>query len=101
MTIHESWIVAFALASGGLLGAAYFGGLWWTVRRGAASTHPATLFFGSLGVRLGAALAGFYLISRLGALALVAGLLGFMLSRKTAIFFARSGPVPLEAGRAP
>ena len=41
----------------------FFGGLWWTVRRGLASPHPAVWFLASLLLRMGIALAGFYLVS--------------------------------------
>ena len=36
------------LLAGALLGSVFFGGLWWTVRRGVLSTQPALWFFGSL-----------------------------------------------------
>jgi F1F0 ATPase subunit 2 len=48
---------------GMLLGAFFFGGLWWTVRRGAASAQPAVWFFGSLVVRTAVVLGGFYAIA--------------------------------------
>lgn len=42
------------------LGLFFFGGLWWTVRRGIRSKHAAAWFTGSLLLRTGAALAGMY-----------------------------------------
>jgi F1F0 ATPase subunit 2 len=50
-----------ALAAGFALGAVFFGGLWWTVRRALSSDRPARWFVGSLLVRTGLTLAGFYL----------------------------------------
>ena len=51
------WIGLFlALAAGLLLGAMFFGGLWWTVRRAVSSGCPALWFAGSLLLRLGLAL---------------------------------------------
>ena len=44
------------------LGAIFFGGLWWTVRRGISSRRPALWFFGSLLLRMSIALAGFYFV---------------------------------------
>ena len=48
-------ILALALAflAGALLGAFFFGGLWWTVQKGVASERPALWFLGSLLLRTG------------------------------------------------
>lgn len=48
--------------AGLLLGAIFFSGLWWTVRRGVQSSRPALWFLGSTLLRMGTALAGFYLV---------------------------------------
>jgi F1F0 ATPase subunit 2 len=48
-------------AAGLVLGTIFFGGLWWTVRRGLAAEQPALWFFGSLMLRMGLVLGGFYL----------------------------------------
>ena len=53
-----------ALVAGVLLGAIFFGGLWWTVRKGVSSKQPALWFFGSLLLRMSIALAGFYFVGR-------------------------------------
>ncbi|MGH7142683.1 MAG: ATP synthase subunit I [Planctomycetota bacterium] len=55
-------ILLGAFAAGMALGAMFFGGLWWTVRRLPTSRHPARLAFGSLFTRLALALAGFFLV---------------------------------------
>ncbi len=44
--------IALALALGAVLGAWFFGGLWWTVRRLPAARHPALLALASLVVRM-------------------------------------------------
>jgi F1F0 ATPase subunit 2 len=49
--------------AGFALGVFFFGGLWWTVQKGAVSTRPALLFFGSLLLRMPIALAGLYFLS--------------------------------------
>lgn len=72
---------ALALIAGALLGAFFFGGLWWTVQKGAASDRPAVWFLGSLLLRAGLILAGFYYVSQGHWSRLVACLLGFMLAR--------------------
>ena len=55
------WLIA--LFAGALLGLFYFGGLWWTIRKGTHSRNPALLFLGSMIVRTGTVLAGFYFVS--------------------------------------
>ena len=59
-------LIGFAgsLAAGLVLGAFFFGGLWWTVVKGLASPRPALWFFGSMLARTGVLLTGFYLVGR-------------------------------------
>ena len=45
--------LALALLAGALLGAFFFGGLWWTVQKGVTSERPALWFLGSLLLRTG------------------------------------------------
>lgn len=52
-----------ALLAGFLLGAIFFGGLWWTVRKGLLSRRPALWFLGSLLLRTSIVVAGFYIFS--------------------------------------
>jgi F1F0 ATPase subunit 2 len=70
-----------AALSGLLLGGMFFGGLWWTIRRGTLSRAPALWFSGSLLIRTTAALGGFYVVSQGEWLRLPACLLGFLLAR--------------------
>ncbi len=70
-----------ASLAGILLGAVFFGGLWWTVRKGLSSQLSALWFFGSLLLRTGIALAGFYFVSHGEWPKLLACLLGFLLAR--------------------
>ena len=73
--------LALALLAGALLGAFFFGGLWWTVQKGVTSERPALWFLGSLLLRTGMILAGFYLVSQGHWSRLVACLLGFVIAR--------------------
>ena len=73
--------LVLALATGLLLGAIFFGGLWWTVRKGVSSKHPALWFLGSLLVRMSLVLVGFYFAGRGNWQRLVACLLGFIIAR--------------------
>jgi F1F0 ATPase subunit 2 len=73
-------IFAAALA-GATLGAFFFGGLWWTVRKGLSSKHSALWFFGSTLLRTGIVLAGFFFVSSGDWRKLLACLLGFFVAR--------------------
>jgi len=73
--------LALAGIAGLLLGAIFFGGLWWTVKTGVSAQYPALLFFASALGRMGVALAGFYFVSGGHWQRLVACLLGFIAAR--------------------
>lgn len=73
--------IAAAIFAGAVLGAFFFGGLWWTVRRGLSSPQPALFFLGSLLLRTLAVLVGFYFVSRGDWHRLAASLAGFVLAR--------------------
>ncbi len=60
--MHEMLIRVLAVMAGIGLGVIFFGGLWWTVRKGVASRQPALWFLGSLLLRMGIVLAGFLLV---------------------------------------
>ena len=77
----EAPAVLLALFVGVMLGALFFGGLWWTIRRGISSEWAAVWFLGSLLLRTAITLAGFYFVSRGDWRRLVACLLGFLISR--------------------
>jgi F1F0 ATPase subunit 2 len=70
-----------ALLAGLSLGAIFFGGLWWTVRKGVSSKHPALWFLGSMLLRMGIVLLGFYFVGRGNWQRLVACLIGFIIAR--------------------
>jgi F1F0 ATPase subunit 2 len=73
--------LALALATGILLGVFFFGGLWWTVQKGVTSERPALWFLGSLLLRTGIILAGFYFVSQGHWSRLAMCLLGFLIAR--------------------
>ncbi len=73
--------LALALLVGALLGAFFFGGLWWTVQKAVTSERPAIWFLGSLLLRTGVILAGFYFVSQNHWSRLVMCLLGFLTAR--------------------
>jgi F1F0 ATPase subunit 2 len=87
--MNETLMLVLACAAGGALGAVFFGGLWWTVRKGVSSKRPALWFFGSLLVRMSVALAGLYLVGRGHWERLVLCLLGFMVARLAVMWLTR------------
>jgi F1F0 ATPase subunit 2 len=73
--------LTLALIAGFLLGAIFFGGLWWTVRKGISAKSPALWFLGSMLLRMSLVLAGFYFVGRGDWRRLVVCLLGFVTAR--------------------
>lgn len=73
--------LSWAFIAGGLIGTIFFGGLWWTVRKGMMSRYAALWFTGSLVVRLSVTLAGFYFIGHDNWQQLLACLFGFVITR--------------------
>lgn len=92
---------AAALLAGAALGAVFFGGLWWTVQRGAASKTPARWFLGSLVLRTAFVLAGFYLVGAGQPVRLALCLLGFLLTRAIVLRVTRPTPAAVAAAVAP
>src|SRR5580658_6772042 len=73
--------LAVGLVAGVLLGTLFFGGLWWTVRKAVRSENPAIWFLGSLLLRTGLILLGFYLAAQGHWSRLAMCLLGFIFAR--------------------
>lgn len=90
------WVAA--LLAGAALGVAFFGGLWWTVRRGASSPTPARWFLVSLAVRTAIVLVGFYAVGASQPVRMGLCLLGFVLAR--AIVLRATKPVPAASASA-
>ena len=103
--MNETLILVLALATGVLLGAIFFGGLWWTIQKGVSSKRPALWFFGSLLLRTSIALAGFYFIARGRWERLLVCLLGFVIARLIVMRLTRAAEKPTylaqEASHAP
>jgi len=87
--MNETLTLLLAWVAGGLLGTIFFGGLWWTVRQGVSSPHPALWFLGSMLVRMGLAVAGIYLVGRGDWKRLVACFLGFLVGRLIVMWLTR------------
>jgi F1F0 ATPase subunit 2 len=93
--MHETLTLLLACVAGASLGAMFFGGLWWTIRRSVSSTQPAMWFLGSLLLRTGVVVAGFYFVSRGRWQPLLVCLVGFAIARLTVTWMIR------EADHAP
>jgi len=87
--MNETVILMLAWLAGGFLGALFFGGLWWTVRKGVSAEKPARWFLGSLLLRMSIALAGLYFVSNGHLDRLLACLLGFFIARLVVIQLTR------------
>ena len=103
--MHETVTVVLAWATGLLLGAIFFGGLWWTIRKGLSSKRLALWFLGSLLLRTSIALAGFYFVVRGHWERLLLCLLGFVMARLIVTWITRPAEQPSclarEANHAP
>ncbi len=88
--MNETLILVLAGLAGLLLGAFFFGGLWWTVNKGITSSQPALWFLGSFLVRMGFTLAGFYFVSGGRWERLLVCFLGFITARILVSWLTRS-----------
>ena len=97
-----NWMLA-ALA-GLLMGVLFYGGLWWTVRKGLSSRRPALWFTASLLLRMGVAMVGIYWVGQAFGHStwppLLLCLLGFVLARPLVLGLTRSRPPPRSATEA-
>lgn len=79
--MNEILTLSLAVIAGVALGALFFGGLWWSVKKGLQSGEPALWFFGSLVVRTAVAVAGFYFVGGGHWQRMLACLVGFIAAR--------------------
>jgi F1F0 ATPase subunit 2 len=103
--MNEVFRLIAALGAGLLLGAFFFGGLWWTVQKGLSARRPALWFLGSMMLRTGIAISGFYLASGGHWERLLMCLLGFFIMRHVVTRLTRlpeedSNQLTTEAGNA-
>jgi F1F0 ATPase subunit 2 len=103
--INETLTLILALVTGVLLGAMFFGGLWWTVQKVISSKWSAHWIFGSLLLRTSIALSGFYFIAHGHWERLMVCLFGFIIARFIVTWFTRATEKPTyltqEASHAP
>jgi F1F0 ATPase subunit 2 len=93
-----TWILSWV--AGGLLGATFFGGLWWTVLQAASSRKPALLLVASFVVRMAVALTGLTWVGGGHAPRLLFCLFGFVLARPAVTALTRaSGRIRIGPAR--
>ena len=63
MTMNDTVMLTLSVLAGAALGAFFFVGLWWTIRRALAARQPALLVMGSMLGRTGLVLLGFYVVA--------------------------------------
>ncbi len=98
-TMADSLSLLSALTAGMALGALFFGGLWWTVRRGIKSRGVALWFIGSMVLRTGLVVLGFHFVMGDSWQRLLAGLLGFALARLIVTRLTRPAALPVQLGQ--
>jgi F1F0 ATPase subunit 2 len=81
VTMNEIMLLVPPLLAGMLLGAIFFGGLWWTVLKGISARQPALWFGLSMLARTGIVLAGFYFVADSDWKRLLLCLSGFVIAR--------------------
>lgn len=90
--VSDVQTLALMGAAGLGLGAFFYGGLWWTTRRGLRSKRPGLWFAGSFVTRAGLTLAGFHFLAEGRWERLAASLAGFLAARVLAAGLTRERP---------
>ena len=102
--MNETVTLLLAWVAGLFVGGIFFGGLWWTIRKGLSSKRSALWFLGSLLLRTSIALAGFYFAAGGHWERLLVCLLGFVMARLIVTWLTRPAEQPsclaLEASHA-
>jgi F1F0 ATPase subunit 2 len=104
--MNEALTWMLAGLAGAALGVIFFGGLWWTVRRGVAVAYPALWFVASALLRTGIVVAGFYFVGAGQWRRLLSALVGFIVGRLVVLWLTRlpavtEKPPTSEARHAP
>ena len=90
MTGPDALSLLLAWFAGSALGAFFFGGLWWTVRKGLAAPNPALWILPSALLRTAVTLAGFYWATGADWQRLLACLVGFVMARQITMRLTRA-----------
>jgi F1F0 ATPase subunit 2 len=96
----DSATLAWAALAGVALGAMFFGGLFWSVRKVMTTRRPAVWMFASLLSRMGLVLGGFYVVCRADGVRWAACAAGFVLARVVATYAATRNRETVRAAEA-
>ena len=88
--MNEILIIILAFIAGLALGAIFFGGLWFTVKKSITAKTPAIWIISSFFLRISIVLVGFYFISSGSWQRLLVCLLGFIIARIIITHFTKS-----------
>lgn len=104
--MNETLALGLSWLAGAALGAFFFGGLWWTVRKSLVSRQPAVWVFCSLLLRMGVTMTGFYWVAGANWQRLLACVIGFFVARHIVLRLTRTpeeilARKPQEARHAP
>ena len=88
--MNDPLSLLLSFVAGLLFGVVFYGGLWWTIRKGLSSPRPALLFLGSAVLRMSVVMAGFYFVSNGLWQRLLACLMGFIIARLAVTWLTRS-----------
>ena len=80
--MNETLALGLSWLAGATLGAFFFGGLWWTVRKSLVSRQPAVWVFCSFLLRMGVTMTGFYFVAGSDWQRMLACLVGFVVARQ-------------------
>jgi F1F0 ATPase subunit 2 len=97
LDVSDVIALGVGLVAGVILGAVFFGGLWWTTQRLPTTPRPALLLSSSLLVRVLALAVGLLLIAQLGGGALLFAALGLVAARIGLTRLAVRGRLPQPA----
>jgi F1F0 ATPase subunit 2 len=87
--MNDSIMIATIFGAGLLLGTIFYGGLYWTVKKGLASHYAGWWFTVSLWLRLGIAAGGFYLIGQDDWQRYVICFVGFIIARVAVVLLTK------------
>lgn len=87
--MNDPLVIISAFTAGLALGTIFFGGLWWTIQKGASSSRPAILFLTSAVLRMAIAMIGFYFVASGHWQRLLACLVGFLIARLAVTWLTR------------
>jgi F1F0 ATPase subunit 2 len=79
--MNDPLMLVLSGSAGLVLGAIFFGGLWWTLQKSLASPRPALWILGSLLARMSLLLVGLYLVADGHWQRLLAGVVGVICAR--------------------